>query len=161
MHIRFLLFATVFACWACASDQIEKSDVAPAVEAPTTGFAPEGLASSNLPQGECGMILWTLDDRAPVPIFRYVSGKSAEMVVNGRLVSLSRKEMSGASQFGVFEHQVFSSETGDMRTSIDAVFAMGFEGGVYLERGIISIASEDGWRTVVPSAGVAGCRGKN
>jgi hypothetical protein len=37
-------------------------------------------------------------------------------------------------------------------------FSLGFDGGVYLERGLIVVEALDGWRTVAPSAGLAGCR---
>jgi hypothetical protein len=45
-----------------------------------------------------------------------------------------------------------------MEVSVDARFSVGFDGGVYLERGLITVEAADGWRTVIPSAGLAGCR---
>ena len=43
-----------------------------------------------VPKGACGMVLWTAEGERPSPVFRYLSEKSAEINLNGRLVRLSR-----------------------------------------------------------------------
>ena len=117
------------------------------------------LHDASLPKGECGMILWTLDEERPVPVFRYLSGKTAQIVVNATPLALTRVEANGAASFGVAENQIFQGENG-LKATVAVRFSLGFDGGSYLERGLITLENADGWRTVVPSAGLAGCRSK-
>lgn len=116
------------------------------------------LSEAAIPQGECGMILWTLEANQPAPIFRLTAGKGAEIVLNGRQIRLAVSETAGASGFGVYEQQSLSGDgvTGSVRVR----FGLGFDGGTYLERGLLTLESPSGWRTVIPAAGVAGCRRK-
>ena len=92
-----------------------------------------------------------------MPVFRYVSGKSAEIVVGQTAMSLQRIDSSGASAFGVFETPRFEGENG-LSVAVDVRFTLGFDGGNYLERGLITVETAEGWRTVAPTAGLAGCR---
>jgi hypothetical protein len=116
------------------------------------------LPDAALPRGDCGMILWTLDVERPIPVFRAVAQKGAEIVVDGKLQKLQLTEADGESGFGVHETQLF---TGDgLTVSVRVRFGLGFDGGSYLERGLVSIEKSDGWKTVIPAAGIAGCRAK-
>lgn len=105
------------------------------------------------------MVLWTLEQERPAAIFRYLSGKTAEIVVNEQKMTLTRIEVEGSTAFGVSERQSFSGEDG-LKVAIDVRFSLGFDGGSYLERGLVTVTTQDGWRTVVPSAGLAGCRAR-
>lgn len=129
------------------------------VIAPDEGIVLGALPASALPKGECGMMLWTLDEKRPAPVFRYVSGKTAEILVEGAIVSLTRVEAAGESAYGIAEEQKFVAENG-ISASVVVRFSLGFDGGSYLERGLITIDTPEGWRTVTPSAGLAGCRSK-
>lgn len=150
---------TALAAAGCAST---KSDaVSPAVAAPASGggeFVVGALTDSAVPKGECGMILWTLEADRPAPIFRFTAGKGGEVALNGKVVKLALLESGGASGFGVFEEQTYSAD--GVKASVRVRFGLGFDGGSYLEQGILSIESESGWRSVIPAAGIAGCRGK-
>ncbi|MEQ8934886.1 MAG: hypothetical protein RIE56_03735 [Amphiplicatus sp.] len=115
------------------------------------------LADASLPSGSCGMILWTLDENRPAPVFRYIAGKSAEIAIAGNPIALTRIEGSGAAGFGVYERQTFSGPDG-LTVKVESRFSLGFDGGNYLERGLVSVASPDGWKVVSPAAGIAGCR---
>jgi hypothetical protein len=126
-----------------------------AADAAILGALPE----SAIPKGECGMVLWTLDEDRPAPVFRYVVQKNAEIAINGKLTKLSLQEAEGAGGFGVHETQKFVDESG-LVVDVEARFSLGFDGGSYLERGVIRLASASGWRTIVPAAGIAGCRGE-
>lgn len=127
--------------------------------APQEGAILGGLTDASLPAGACGMVLWTLDAQRPVPVFRFVAGKGGEIVVNGAAVNLTRVTADGASSYGVFEEQGFLADDG-LRVEVGVRFSLGFDGGSYLERGLIKVVSSDGWSTVAPSAGLAGCRNK-
>lgn len=117
------------------------------------------IADSGLPKGDCGMVLWTLEQERPSPIFRYLAGKSAEIVVNGKNVLLTLVEAKGSSAFGVSETQTFAGLEG-LTVTVNVHFSVGFDGGSYLERGLVTAGTPEGWRTVAPSAGIAGCRAK-
>lgn len=160
MNVRIFLIALCAA--GCASSEREPSKAAapaaPARAAPGgEGASVSGLAESAIPKSGCGMVLWTLDEERPTPIFRYIVGKSAEMVLNGKQVKLALTEATGSGGFGVFESQRFTAD-GGMTVDVQSRFSLGFDGGAYLERGVISVMTADGWKTVVPAAGLAGCR---
>lgn len=115
------------------------------------------IAEPRLPDKSCGMLLWTLESQRPVAIFRYVNGGNGEISISGRRVVLTLGEFSGAADFGVFERQVFVSEEG-VTVETESKFGRGFDGGTYLERGLIKVRDESGWSIIAPAAGVAGCR---
>lgn len=157
---RFFAALSVVTAGACASDGGAK-DAAVNKGAPSSPGASAtagALPDAALPKGGCGMILWTLDIERPIPVFRAVSEKGAEIVVDGKLQQLQLAEADGGSGFGVHEIQKF---TGDgLMVSVRVRFGLGFEGGAYLERGLVSVEKADGWKTVIPAAGIAGCRAK-
>ncbi|WP_411818293.1 hypothetical protein [Hyphococcus sp. DH-69] len=115
------------------------------------------LDDAALPEKACGMVLWTLEGNRPEAIFRYVSGKEAEVNIGGTLVKLSRMDYSGASGYGVYESQLFQSTDG-VAVEVNAKFGLGFNGGSYLEQGVVKITDSHGWSLVSPTAGIAGCR---
>ncbi|MEZ5897481.1 MAG: hypothetical protein R3C40_05495 [Parvularculaceae bacterium] len=146
---------------ACASspDRVANPEAAPeAAQGEETEISLGELADSAIPRGECGMILWTLEADRPTPVFRFVSGKKAEVSINGAQRDLSLVSARGGASYGVSEQQTFTDDAG-MTISIKVNFGMGFDGGNYLERTLITVENTAGWRTVIPSAGVAGCRG--
>ncbi len=152
--------AAAFLLAGCAATPGPAPKTAAVPSAPLSaeaGVALGPLANASLPSGECGMILWTLDESRPAPVFRYIAGKNADIVIGGRLISLSRVEGSGATGYGVFERQTFSGPDG-LTVKVDSRFSLGFDGGSYLERGLVSVVSPDGWKAVSPAAGIAGCR---
>lgn len=145
---------------SCASS--DKPDAAASgIVAPDAG-APEiaigALSDSTLPEGECGMVLWTLEAEQPTPIFRFVAGEGGSARLNGKEVKFLRTAASGAAGFGVSEEQSFDAE--GVKASVKVRFGLGFDGGVYLERGLFTVETADGWRSVIPAAGIAGCRSK-
>lgn len=155
------LIAASLALSACAATG-EKSQLAASVSAPGSGLTEAGyilnrLPDSSLPRGKCGMILWTLTDGSPAAVFRFVAGSEAEVSLQGALLKLSTVEVSGRSEFGVSERQVFET-TEAVRVRTNFRFGLGFDGGVYLERALISIEDAAGWKSVSPAAGIAGCR---
>ena len=115
------------------------------------------LTNAALNVGECGMILWTLDASEPAPILRYVAGEGAEISISGQPYSLDVATSNGANRFGIAETQTFTDEAGTT-VSTNIEFGLGFEGGIYLQRGVVNVELADGWRFVAPAAGVAGCR---
>ena len=157
--IRRLMLLGALALSGCASTAAKNAGNAVVAAPNGAGDVVVGaLADASLPKGECGMILWTLEENQPAAILRVTSGKGAEMSVNGAVVKFSITETSGAAGFGVFEDQSLAAE--GLTASVKVRFGLGFDGGSYLERGLVTIESASGWRTVIPTAGVAGCRTK-
>ncbi len=143
---------------SCASDNAPR-DVRANKGSPSSAGANEtagALPDAALPSGACGMILWTLDVERPIPVFRAVSEKGAEVNVDSAVRRLTLAEFGGGSGFGVFETQTFEGD--GLKVTVRVKFGLGFEGGSYLERGLISIEKPDGWKAVIPAAGIAGCR---
>ena len=103
------------------------------------------------------MILWTVSSQRPIPVFRFISGKTAEIQLSGQIIPLTLINVDGESGFGVFEDQVFQSPDG-LVVEVSADFSTGFAGGAYLESGVIRMRDASGWSAVTPAAGIAGCR---
>jgi len=116
-----------------------------------------GLTDSSLPRGKCGMVLWTLDENRPVPVLRYVAENNGEFRLNQIPYELIRVEVGGNSAYGVFPQQVFAAGS-DIRVSVNVRFGQGFEGGAYLDGGILKIEKPGQSTLVTPVAGIAGCR---
>lgn len=151
-----LLSLCTLAVAACAtSKETPQADLAEALNRDTLLLT--ALPDSALPKGKCGMILWTLESERPSPVLRYVAGEKAEIAINGAPAALTLEDVSGASGFGVFESQTFTNEAG-LSAAVTFRFGLGFDGGSYLERGLISVEADNGWRIVAPAAGIAGCR---
>jgi len=155
----WILILAAFALAACASSGGAKPSKS-VVAAPSGGgdVIVGAIEDAALPRGECGMILWTLEADQPAPIFRLIAGKNAEIVLNGEPVKLVLAETAGAIGFGVAEENTLVAE--NITAKVRARFGLGFEGGSYLEQGLLTIESASGWRAVIPAAGVAGCRRK-
>ena len=115
------------------------------------------LPGAAIPDGGCGMVLWTLESQRPVPVFHYVAGGTALINLENTVVELQRLDYQGAGGYGVFESQKFS-DNGQISVEVKAQFGLEFEGGAYLERGVLKVADTDGWSIVAPAAGIAGCR---
>jgi len=125
------------------------------------GYILTRIAESSLPEGKCGMVLWTLEQERPEPIFRYVVGETGSLSINGEPVELKRLQAEGARAFGIAEAQSFTDATAQLQVTVVSQIGLGFDGGAYLERGLITIDNQQGWRTITPTAGITGCRSKS
>ena len=123
------------------------------------GFVLTRIGDPTLPKGRCGMVLWTLEETRPTAVLRYVVEEGGNIAVNSGAVDLTRVGASGAEAFGVTETQRFSDASGIFSVTVSTRFGLEFSSGVYLERGLVTVESADGWRSVTPVAGIAGCRG--
>ena len=163
--IRMMLTGALMLTGAagCAATQGASSggaDAAPVQVGPASleeGQTLGALPEASIPADACGMILWTVSSQRPIPVFRFISGKTAEIQLSGQVVPLSLANVAGDSGFGVFEDQVFQSADG-LVVEVNANFSTGFAGGAYLESGVIRMRDAAGWSAVTPAAGIAGCR---
>ncbi|WP_425408610.1 hypothetical protein [Hyphococcus sp.] len=162
----FAFFLAVSGCASLGQSNDENSNAQTANSEQTLGNARPApgdrlnimpLPEAVLPEKKCGMVLWTLEGRRPAAIFRFVSDERAEMNLSGEMINFNRVNFSGSNDFGVFEQQVFRSENG-IEAEVNAQFGLSFDGGAYLERGVIKLRDNDGWSLITPAAGIAGCR---
>lgn len=137
--------------------QAQKARAAKAKRAETLAPEISPLAVSNLPAGKCGMLLWTLDAGKPVMIFRMVVREDAEMIINEVPTRLALASESGNQVFGVARELEYTGQAG-MVVRVSVNFGQNFDGGTYLEKGLISLTNSEGWERVNPVAGLAGCR---
>ncbi len=144
----------------CAATSVSKPSAGAigAADKSGDGYILTALQSSSIPKGKCGMILWTLERDRPSPIFRYLAQEEAEFAVNNAPITAALTKAFGASAFGVAENQEFIDEDGALKINVDVRFGLGFDGGAYVQSGLISIETQDGWRFVTPAAGIVGCR---
>jgi len=154
--MKKLLLVGILTAGACATSS-KAPQAGLSAKDPDNPLMLTALAQSALPKGKCGMILWTLEADQPAPVLRYVVGENGEIAVNGSPAILKLEDASGASAFGVFENQTFTSEEG-LSAAVTFRFGLGFDGGSYVERGLVTVEAENGWRLAAPAAGIAGCR---
>ncbi|WP_375202903.1 hypothetical protein [Hyphococcus sp.] len=162
---RLSSFALLGLAGACATlgtttPKAQHSEGPVSVDLASEAAGAQGLrpiADAKLPDESCGMVLWTLEGRRPAAVFRFVSGDEADINIAGKPVTLKRTDYSGAAGFGVFERQTFDSGDG-VSVEVSARFGLGFEGGAYLEQGLIKVRDKSGWSMVSPTAGIAGCK---
>ncbi|MEL6790309.1 MAG: hypothetical protein AAFO78_07015 [Pseudomonadota bacterium] len=152
---------------ACASTSDVPKDAVPATPIPAQvpkfeNQNPDAvfltdIGVARLPDRKCGMILWTLDANQPVPVLRYVSGSGGLVSFNRVPFELVRVDAIGNGNFGVFERQRFAAGT-NISVTVEVEFGQGFDGGVYLKRGLITVEQPEKPTLVTPVAGLAGCR---
>ncbi|MCI5048479.1 MAG: hypothetical protein MRY59_13345 [Aquisalinus sp.] len=107
------------------------------------------------------MLLWTLDAREPVLVFRAIEGQGAEMIIEGRSTQLALVSQSGESRYGITSTQqytTFDSAADISSINVDTSFGLAFENGVYVENGVITLTNNQGWERLLPVAGLTGCR---
>lgn len=152
---------------ACASNPDAATQTAapaaPAAKYQVKNDAPRiaELRNKNLEPGQCGMLLWTLEKGEPIMVFRNVAGRQAEMIIDGAPARLDLVEEEGERRYGVSSEQAYTLEAGtpgETRVKVSARFGTPFEGGVYVEQGVITLRNFFGWERVTPVAGLAGCR---
>ncbi len=147
---------------ACASNPNVAAQsnlrAASAVEKTERGVALSAIGKAQIPAGECGMLLWTLDEDRPQPIFQFISGGKADIMHYGSPEKITLVRASGPGGFGVRQNQEFHTADGSvMKVSVS--FGRSFDGGSYLKQGLITVDSPAGTRSVIPAVGIAGCRG--
>ena len=118
------------------------------------------LSVANLPNGSCGMLLWTMQNQTPRLVFRSVVGGEAMTVLDGVQTPLKATQVGGERLHGVSADQSFIGAHGEapVKVTVTGRFGQRFDSGVYVEKAIISVVDTSGWERVTPAAGIAGCR---
>jgi len=143
---------------ACASGGEKAASKAKPVE--VVRVFPLGV--ENLPQGQCGMLLWTLKANQPVLVFRAIAGGEGLMVLDGNKAALASTQQAGEVKFGLGAQQSWvlkrQSKADIEVVTIDVTYGENFPNGIYVQDGVIKIINKDGWERVIPVAGLSGCR---
>lgn len=126
-------------------------------EMPSYDLVPGMLTRTAIPEGACGMVLWAFRHRRPEPVFRYIADGQGKIRLDGEDISVELTAAGGDSAFGIYEKMQFRSARG-LKIDTVARFGPAFQGGVYLEEGLVRLEDISGWSSIVPVAGVAGCR---
>lgn len=127
-------------------------------EAPDLGALGTAYA---MPRGRCGMILYTQAAGRTVPIFRSLDDATALMQIEGDMTALQLTGARGEVRVSQSEQQAYIARMADgskVEVEVEARWGLTFPGGSYVERALITLTGADGWRRVLPSAGIAGCK---
>ncbi|MEL7486870.1 MAG: hypothetical protein AAGJ87_06615 [Pseudomonadota bacterium] len=161
VQMKTAIIAAAATLSACATTPT--TDPAATATAPATpqedGYVLTRIAEPALPPGECGIVLWTLERDRPAAVFKYLVDGEGAIAINGAPLKLTLVDGGGAGAFGVLERQRYVDETGAFDVAVTVELGLEFNGGAYVERGLIAIEAADGWKTVTPVAGITGCRG--
>jgi len=114
------------------------------------------LSPRKLAVGECGMFLWSRNTERALVFFGEGRGDARAMIA-GQEVNLKRAAVEGREAFGQFESQTYTA--GNERLQIDVKFEHrdGMGRGVIIQPGTLTLINSDGWRTVLPVAGIVAC----
>ncbi len=153
-----LLALTVFWLSACASSNsnVDKDNTSGAAEIPRLSQ----LNTDSLPEGQCGMLLWTMNAGQPVLVFRTIAGGHAEVMLDGKKQKFLPLAQKGDIRFGIGSQQSYRSATGNKPQTIEIKVEYGasFGGGVYVDEGVLRLITARGWERIIPVAGLSGCR---
>ena len=153
-------FLTLAILWlsACASSNgsAHKDNTSGAVEIPRLSQ----LNTESLPEGQCGMLLWTMNAGQPVLVFRTIAGGQAEVMLDGKKQKFLPLAQKGDIRFGIGSRQSYRSVMGgnSQTIEINVEYGASFGGGVYVEEGVLRLITAQGWERVIPVAGLSGCR---
>jgi hypothetical protein len=150
--------ALVFAAALSMTSTVSAQTVRGQVEAGALVF--DALPPQPLEPGKCGMFLWA---RAEQPIFfMFVPNEpapvSAKVRVAGRDKLLPRQRFGGELSSGHFSFQVFQEN--DVQIEVDVAFDLDrpLQHGTMLKDGVVRVADDKGWSTIVPVVGLVGCQ---
>lgn len=117
----------------------------------------ERLEPQDMNPGECGLFLWSRDDRQDLVFAAFDTPGIARVRTDGRTWSIPRRSFGGESSNGHFERQSYSNN--DMTVVADLSFdaARPMSDGVVVKDGTLRITSSRGWETVIPVGGMAAC----
>ncbi|WP_293611089.1 hypothetical protein [Ponticaulis sp.] len=130
-------------------------NVPPAIaraQAPRAGLAPQTLAV-----GECGLFLWTRREQPEFVFFSKAGTEQAKFWHAGQTHELSRIAVGGQIFGQQLSEQDFSLPDGrsaELRMTPGEMLV----GGQRIPEASLTIIDAEGWRTMIPVAGVTACQ---
>lgn len=159
---RFLIsFSAAVFLAACATSSSPDVQTQQRAFAETEAPDPSPLDAYAIPPGRCGMILWTQNGSRIAPIFRSVDVTTATMRIEGEEMPLLLQSQDGELRLGMRAKQVFAAtgeSNGGVVVEAKLNWGQAFPGGSYVSGGTLTVIGADGWRRILPVAGIAGCK---
>jgi len=117
------------------------------------------LAPRELKQGQCAMFLWAKRSRTRFVFFAQSQGK-AVMALNGKERVFERTAAEGNPAFGQFTKQRFKAEAFTLALTIEVEARKGVLGGAVIPRGALRVNAGEGWKRILPVAGLIACKSR-
>jgi len=114
------------------------------------------LAPRNLAAGQCAMFLWMKQGRAQF-VFYAESDGTAVMRLNGEERRFSRIAAEGDPAFGQYTRQRFDAGDWELALTVAVEARRGLLGGAVIPRGALRVVEPEGWKRVLPVAGLIAC----
>ena len=140
------------ACGTTSSGASETTAQSVAASAPRTG-----LPAQTLSAGECGLFLWTRREQPQFVFFSKAGTESALFWADNGAQTLSRTGVGGEIFGQQLTEQNFALSDG---RSIELRMTPGEQlvGGQRVPEATLTVIDGEGWRTLVPVAGVTVCQ---
>lgn len=150
--LRFLAVAMTSAC--LAGGALAQRDGG--VEAGGMKF--QALPSQTLKPGQCGLFLWSRNERPEFIVFVPDNPARATANINGRIRQLDRKTRSGDRVLGHYRKQSFAAGAFAFELELTYDVERTVKEGAIIRQGVLRTYDSKGATTVVPVGGMIGCQ---
>lgn len=143
---------------ACATSPGRFSDTPDTLDEEAFAELVGPLSPQQLRTGQCGLFLWSRDDRQNLVLFGNGARAEAKMQVAGEEVTFTRVTAEGTNTLGQYPRQTY--ERGDLlvNLSIDIQPRPNLSGGAVVPRGSLRFEQAGGWNLVLPVGGLIACQ---
>lgn len=143
---------------ACATSPGRFSDTPDTLDEEAFANLIGALRPQQLRTGQCGLFLWSRDDRQNLVLFGNGSRAEAKMQIAGEEVTFTRVSAEGVNTLGQYPRQIF--QRGDLMASLsmDIQPRPNLSGGAVVPRGSLRFEQTGGWNLVVPVGGLIACQ---
>lgn len=152
---------TAMALGACAStdtsSEAPAGNSASAAASAGVARAREGLPPQTMEPGECGLFLWTRREQPQFVFFALSGQDTAQYWLEGETIALSRTALGGDIFGQQLTEQDFADSAGrayQLRMTPGDVLV----GGQRIPEATLTMIDPEGWKTLVPLAGVSACQ---
>lgn len=126
--------------------------------AATAAPAPDQLPAQTLLPGQCGVFLWTLAEPRRFVFFERAGDNAALFHVDGANVELGLTGVDGALMGAFAVKRSLRTPDGALSAQLDLTPGDALEGGQGISQARMTLTRPDGWRVVLPLAGVYACQ---
>jgi hypothetical protein len=116
------------------------------------------LPAQTLAPGDCGLFLWTLAEPRRFVFFERAGDQNALFHVDGQTRTLSVGATEGALLGAFATRRALSASDGTMSASLELTPGEALDGGQGISAARMTLTRPDGWRVVLPLAGVYACQ---
>lgn len=155
--LSFSFACTIVLLGACATSPGRFSDTPDTLnEEAFTGLI-EPLSPQQLRAGQCGLFLWSRDEKRDLVFFSLGSRAEAKMNIAGQEVTFDRTKAEGVSTLGQYPRQSYQRGDLSVSLSMDIESRANMSGGVVVPRGSLRFEQTGGWNLVLPVGGIIAC----